>query len=121
MPVWAWVVIGVGAAVVVAAVAAAAWFRRRTGRLRERFGPEYDRTIAERGGRRRAEAELAERERRRDELTLRPLTQAARSRYIDAWRAVQGRFVDEPGAAVRDADLLVTAVMMDHGYPMDDF
>jgi hypothetical protein len=121
MPVWAWVVIGVGAALVVAAVAAAALFRRRTGRLRERFGPEYDRTVEERGDRRRAEAELAERERRRDELTLRPLTQAARSRYVDAWRAVQARFVDQPDAAVRDADLLVTAVMMDRGYPMDDF
>jgi hypothetical protein len=121
MPVWAWILIGVGAAVVVAAVAAAAFFRRRTGRLRERFGPEYDRTVEERGDRRRAEVELAERERRRDELTLRPLTEAARSRYVEAWRAVQTRFVDEPNMAVRDADLLVTAVMMDRGYPMDEF
>jgi hypothetical protein len=121
MPVWAWILIGVGAALAVAAVAVAVFVRRRTGQLRERFGPAYDRTVEERGNRRRAEAELAERERMHDELTLTPLTSAARSRYLDAWRAVQSRFVDQPDVTVRDADLLVTAVMMDRGYPMDDF
>lgn len=68
---------------------------------------------------RRAEAELAARERRPDEFALRPVTATARSRYLEAWRAVQMRFVDEPGTAVRDADLLVTAVMIERGFPMD--
>jgi len=35
---------------------------------------------------------------------------------------VQGRFVDEPDAAVRDADRLVQQVMAERGYPVaDDF
>ncbi|MDB5027760.1 MAG: putative secreted protein, partial [Candidatus Eremiobacteraeota bacterium] len=36
------------------------------------------------------------------------------------WRSVQGRFVDEPGVAVGEADRLVNEVMRDRGYPPDD-
>jgi hypothetical protein len=121
MPVWAWIFVGVGAAIVVAAAAFATIRKRRTAVLRERFGAEYERTVERRGSRRGAESDLAERERRRDELTLRPLPEAARTRYLESWRAVQTRFVDGPEASVRDADALVHAVMTDRGYPMDDF
>jgi FtsZ-interacting cell division protein ZipA len=43
--------------------------QRRSQQLQEGFGPEYDRTVEERGGdRREAETELLERRRRRDEF-----------------------------------------------------
>ena len=50
-----------------------------------------------------------------------PLDDAARDRYLDEWRDVQTRFVDEPSSALGDADRLVTRVMQDRGYPMDKF
>jgi hypothetical protein len=118
---WMWVIIAV---VVVLAVVAVIWSfmsRRRTARLRGRFGPEYERSMAESGGRRKAEAELVAREKRRDELDIRPLPAAARERYAVEWRRVQARFVDEPAPAVANADRLVMAVMGDRGYPTEDF
>jgi hypothetical protein len=72
-------------------------------------------------GRRRAESELAERERRREYLEIVPLEPAARERYAEAWRDTQARFVDSPEQAIREADHLVTEVMRERGYPMEDF
>src|SRR5205823_5147528 len=54
--------------------------------------------------------------RRGDRPALRPLPEAARLRYLESWRTVQAQFVDNPIVAVRDADVLVTAVMVDRGY-----
>ena len=68
------VVVIVVAAIVVAAMAAA---RRR--RLQQRFGPEYDRVVGERGSQLKAESELAGRERRIRSLDIRPLSDAARA------------------------------------------
>ena len=121
MDTWVWIVI---IAAVVIAVLAVAWFalagRRRRG-LQERFGPEYDRTVETTGNRRAAESQLREREQMHDELDIRELSPAARDRYFEQWRAVQVRFVDSPGEAVREADTLVQQVMRDRGYPVDDF
>jgi hypothetical protein len=121
MPTWAWILIAVAAVALVALIAIAAFSRRRTARLRERFGPEYDRTIEQRGGRRAAEADLTSRVERREQLEIRQLPPETRQRYLDSWRDVQAEFVDEPGVAVTKADRLVTSVMSDRGYPMDDF
>ena len=95
--------------------------RQRSQRLRERFGPEYERTVDEAGNRRAAEKELAERQERRSRLHIVPLAPDARARYSQAWTAAQLKFVDNPTAATREADLLVTTVMRDRGYPMEDF
>ena len=38
-----------------------------------------------------------------------------------AWRNTQAQFVDEPVEATREADRLITSVMRDRGYPVDDF
>jgi hypothetical protein len=92
--------------------------RRR--RLRDRFGPEYDRAVSEHG-RREAEAELAERERRVRHLDIKPLSPTARAQYASEWTAVQEQFVDAPQAAVTGAQTLVTAVMKDRGYPTEAF
>jgi hypothetical protein len=95
--------------------------QRRSRRLRERFGPEYDRTVADAGDRKEAESRLEERTARRQQLDIVPLDPADRARYVEAWRLTQARFVDEPAEATREADRLITAVMRDRGYPIDDF
>ena len=121
MPVWAWVLIAVAVAVVLVVVVWQALARQRTDRLREQFGPEYDRTVGEADSRHDAEAELAAREERRSQLDIRPLTLAARERYVAAWQGVQSQFVDDPRTAVASADSLIQSVMSDRGYPVDDF
>src|SRR5829696_1043065 len=75
--------------------------RRRTERLRERFGPEYQRTVARAGDRRAAESELASREHRRRELDIVPLDPDAQARYQQDWLTTQGKFVDDPTGATR--------------------
>ena len=116
------VVIVVVAALALLLIGLAWWasHRRRT-QLRDRFGPEYDRTLDRADSAREAERELLERQRHREELDIRPLPEAARSRYADRWSVVQERFVDAPEAAVEEADRLVTEVMRERGYPVDDF
>jgi hypothetical protein len=111
------------ALVVVAVVVLALWFarQRRSTNLRERFGPEYDRTVDRVGDRREAESRLSEVAGRRDSLDLRDLDADEVQRYRAQWDLVQARFVDEPGAALDDADNLLTTVMRDRGYPVDDF
>ena len=107
--------------IVVAAVVVAVMMANRRRRLKERFGPEYDRAVTERGSRREAEAELAERERHHRELDIRPLSPAARAQYSSEWTAVQEQFVDAPQAAVTGAQTLVSAVMEDRGYPTQPY
>jgi hypothetical protein len=95
--------------------------QRRTAALRDRFGPEYDRAVKTRDDQRAAESELRDRQRRRDKLDIKPLTEAARIRYAEEWRTVQEHFVDQPGEAVSQADMLLQQVMAERGYPMGDF
>jgi hypothetical protein len=104
--------------IVVAALAVLAAANRRR-RLRERFGPEYDRAVTEHDSKRQAEAELAGRERRVSKLNIRPLEPTARARYSAEWTAVQEQFVDAPQAAVTGAQTLIVAVMKDRGYPTE--
>ena len=95
--------------------------QRRSRKLQDTFGPEYDRTVEEAGDRRAAETELQERTERRAGFDIVPLEPEARTRYIEAWRNTQAQFVDEPVEATREADRLITSVMRDRGYPVDDF
>jgi len=95
--------------------------RKRSEHLREKFGPEYDRTIQQHGDAARAETELLAREKRVKKLTLRTLPAPDRERYAANWAAVQRRFVDDPPSAVTQADKLVTQVMDARGYPTGDF
>jgi hypothetical protein len=114
-----WIYIAVAVIVVLGLVAVFAR-RQRSNNLRRRFGPEYDRTVASMGSPERAETELARREQRVRSFDIRQLTPGARDRYAEAWRRVQADFVDNPPGAVRDADSLVSDVMRDRGYPIDD-
>jgi len=95
--------------------------RRRSQHLEEKFGPEYGRTVNERGGRRAAESELREREQVRERLEITPLSDRQRERYGREWEETQSAFVDNPSGALADADRLVAEVMRERGYPVDDF
>jgi hypothetical protein len=121
MDTWVWIVIGVVVAIVVLGVLFSALRTRRSRSLQDQFGREYDRTVDKAGGRREAERELAERQKRHDELELKPLSPEARERYLGQWQQTQSRFVDDPTGAVSEADDLVNRVMRDRGYPVDDF
>lgn len=108
----------------VAAIGAAVWLymrSRRTGQLQERFGPEYDRALAEHRDQGKAERELEQRAERVEHLSIRPLTPAEHDRYADRWRSAQARFVDDPPGATDEADELVGEVMAARGYPVGDF
>lgn len=110
--------------VVVAAIVAAALLVLRRNKkqvLQRRFGREYDRTVRERGSEKEAQAILEQRQQRVARFNIRKLPPADRDRYVQAWRAVQSRFVDDPQAAVIDADDSVVSLMKDEGYPMSDF
>jgi FtsZ-interacting cell division protein ZipA len=121
MDAWVWIVIAVVAVVAVVAVLWSATRRRRTHTLKETFGREYDRTVEQAGGQRDAERELLERQKRHDELDLKPLSPESRERYVRRWEAAQTRFVDDPKGAVGEADTLVQEVMQERGYPTNDF
>jgi hypothetical protein len=94
---------------------------RRRQQLRQRFGPEYDRTLRSQGNVRKAEAELEARAKRVDALHIRPLNPTDAQRFDEGWRRIQERFVDDPKGAVTEADRLVGEVMTARGYPVGDF
>jgi hypothetical protein len=112
------------AAAVIVIVAVGAWLyvRKRRGTtadLRQKFGPEYDRAVLAHGS--KAEAKLADREKRVEKLNLRDLDSMEHERYSKQWQAVQSRFVDSPKGAVAEADDLVSSVMKSRGYPVANF
>jgi hypothetical protein len=107
--------------IVVGAVVAVVVKRRRSERLRQHFGPEYDRAIAEGGDKRHGEARLEERAERVKKFNLRPLTAGDRARFTAQWDRVQAHFVDAPAGAVAEADQLLGDIMATCGYPMGDF
>jgi hypothetical protein len=121
MDAWIWIVIAVVVVLAIALIVMWASARRRHRHLEGRFGSEYGRTVDGAESRRKAERELREREAEHAELDLRPLSDAARERYETQWAALQQSFVDRPQVAVADADSLVTDVMRERGYPIDDF
>jgi hypothetical protein len=121
MPSWVWVLIAIAAVALLAVIVWQALSRRRTGRLQQQFGPEYDRALTSADSKREAEAELQAREERRQQLEIRPLSQATRDRYLQSWQNVQAQFVDDPRGAVASADSLIQSVMAERGYPVEDF
>lgn len=95
--------------------------KRKSDELRETFGPEYGRTVDDVGDRRRAESELDARKHRVEQLNIRSLSTDQRERFAVSWREAQARFVDDPTAAIGDADRLVGELMQTRGYPVGDF
>jgi hypothetical protein len=108
------------AVIVVAAVIFVASAEMRRARLRRQFGPEYNRLVEKHGSKRKADAELTERERRVRALNIRELTPDQQASYSGDWTAIQERFVDAPAEAVEAAHTLIWNVMRDRGYPAED-
>lgn len=115
------IVVVIVAVVIVAIVTFMLTRKRRSAKLRERFGPEYDRVLQKEGDARKAEGVLEFREKRREKFTLHPLSEADKSSFDVRWNEVQARFVDDPKGAVTVADGLVTEVMQKRGYPIGEF
>jgi hypothetical protein len=114
------------AAVVILIIAVLAWvyMRKRgstTANLRQKFGPEYELAVRKHGSERKAEAQLAERQKRIERLNIRDLDPMEHERFSKQWESVQSRFVDSPRGAVAEADDLVTSLMKTRGYPVSDF
>ena len=118
---WTIVVLAAIALLILAAIASRRRSLARSVELRQRFGPEYDRAVEQFGTSARAERELAARARRVDRFHFRPLTPADRMRFESSWSGVQAQFVDDPAAAVTNANELIEQVMHARGYPVDDF
>ena len=112
MGAWVWLVVAVAAA----AAVAIPWLRRRQQRdpgLPRPIPPVQ--VVA-------VEPDVrAEVRRARRSLHIRPLGDLARIRYRTQWTKVQRRFADVPEAAVVDADELITEVLHECGYPVEDF
>jgi hypothetical protein len=116
------VLIIVAVVLVVAALAFVVRKQQKSKQLKEQFGPEYKRVVQETGGdTTRAEAKLDGIRKRVERFNIRPLQSAERTRFTDTWRAVQSRFVDDPKAAVVEADGLLGQVMVARGYPVSTF
>ncbi len=121
MPVWGWILVGLGVAVFGALVVWEMLSLRRSRQLQRRFGPEYDRAVDASGSRREAESELAARAERRDRLEIKPLSREERQRYAEEWQLIQAQFVDDPAGAVTRGDGLIQTVLAARGYPVEDF
>lgn len=124
MPVWSWFFIAAGVLIALTLILVAILSvtgRSKTRRLKEHFGAEYQRAVDGAGDQRAAEQELVARERKRQKLDVVALSQEAHESYANSWQIVQRAFVDDPAGAVGDADRLVTEVMRERGYPVDDF
>jgi hypothetical protein len=123
-----WMIIAIGVAVVAALLVIAALVMvpkrqrsaKQTTRLREGFGPEYSKAVADQG-RSGAEEDLLKRQQRADLSPKRTLTAIEAARYTESWTATQAQFVDNPGAALTAADHLVAEVVAARGYPATEF
>ncbi|HEY3948040.1 hypothetical protein [Phenylobacterium sp.] len=109
-------------AVVAIAIALIAMRSSRRGRLHRMFGPEYARAVEAAGGDKAvAEAELSRRLSRVRAYHLHGLSNGQKRRYAESWAKVQAEFVDDPHAAVRDADKLLGDILQARGYPLTGF
>jgi FtsZ-interacting cell division protein ZipA len=108
--------------IVVLALAVGGYFlsrQRRSQRLQEHFGDEYERSVEQTGDRKSAEAELSEREARVRKLDIRDLRPEERAGFTERWATIQRGFVDDPARSLRDADELVVEIMKLRGYPVE--
>lgn len=119
-----WIIVIAVAAVVLLALLAFMWWRRSRDpnrKLKNKFGPEYDRAVERTGDEEAARRDLESRVERRDGFDIRELDPEERDRYGMRWAEIQHAFVDRPEDATREADDLIQEVMRERGYPVEDF
>jgi hypothetical protein len=51
---------------------------------------------------------------------LLPLSDDSRGRYARSWRGIEARFIDDPGAAVQEADQVVVTMLSERGATLAD-
>ena len=90
--------------------------RHRSEELRARFATEYELALREYGSRGKAEAALLDRVRRVNRMSLRPLSDGERERFLAEWDGIQARFIDHPRGAVTEADELINSLLKARGY-----
>ena len=115
------VVVVIVLVVLVAVLAVVSSRRQRSKGFQNKYGPEYDRTIQSAGTEKKAQAELDERRKHVETMSIRPLSISERERYQSEWKAIQAKFVDQPGQATVEADHLIMEVMKVRAYPVSDF
>lgn len=123
MDTWVWIAIAAAVVVALILIGIVYWQsrQRRSRKLQQRFGPEYDQTVNELGDRQRAESELQARKDRVSKLHIKDLSPGYRERFRKDWEHTQAAFVDDPSGAIRSADGLIGEVMQLRGYPVADF
>ncbi|MFF3491977.1 hypothetical protein ACFYWS_11565 [Streptomyces sp. NPDC002795] len=90
--------------------------------LRRRFGPEYERTVAQYDGdTKAAKKDLDGRLHRHSDLKIHPLTAEAYDQYTAEWSYAQEEFVDDPAKAATHADGILGELVRQRGFPADPF
>jgi hypothetical protein len=120
-PPWLYVLIAVAVVIVgliIWGVVSASRRKSERERLRERYGSEYDRTVAMHRNTRSAVADLKEREQLHDELELSDLNDADRDLIRRHMASLQYRFVDDPADVMLQTERVVTEVLRAKGYPV---
>jgi hypothetical protein len=51
---------------------------------------------------------------------LRPLPDESRDRFANTWKAIESRFIEDPAAAIREADKAVVMILSERGATLDD-
>ena len=95
--------------------------RQRSKKYTAKYGSEYDHTVKSLGGHTKAQTEMDKRQKHVDSLDIRSLSLPEREKYLAEWKAVQAKFIDQPGPATVEADHLIMEVMQLRNYPVADF
>lgn len=94
--------------------------RRERDEMRERYGAEFDRAVAEHGNRRAAVADLKAREAEYETLSLHDLNDADLDLVRRHMAAAQFRFVEDPADALMRVERVMTEVLRARGYPVTE-
>ncbi|WP_327351508.1 hypothetical protein [Streptomyces sp. NBC_01304] len=90
--------------------------------LRHRFGPEYERTVAQYDGdTKAAKKDLDGRVHRHGDLKVHPLTAEAYDQYAAEWSYAQEEFVDAPAKAAAHADGVIGGLAQERGFPAEPY
>jgi hypothetical protein len=118
--------IGVGAGLVLLALVIVAWRVSLAARARIWLDPQYreGKHVARRSAGAHAAigptADVPGLAVHRRAIHIRRLGATTARRYQEEWPEVEERFAVDPEGAVIDADRLITMVMLDRGFPVDD-
>jgi hypothetical protein len=95
--------------------------RNRSKKYTTKYGSEYDHTVKSMGNESKAQKEMDDRKKHVESLDIRSLSLPEREKYLAEWKAVQAKFIDQPGPATVEADHLIMEVMQLRNYPVSDF